>query len=148
MNILYLHPPTGFNPCVDVVACYIKCNDQILILRRHPLKPEGNTWCVPGGKKEKTESLVEAMQRELKEESGIIVSENALQYVCKTYARYPNMDFTYHLFRADLAHFPLIQLSPTEHEAFQWVTLPEAYRLPLTPGTNDALKILFETVLP
>ncbi len=37
---------------MEVVACFLKYKDEFLFLKRHPSKSEGNTWCVPGGKRE------------------------------------------------------------------------------------------------
>lgn len=43
---------------MEVVACFIFYNEKILFLKRHSLKPEGNTWCIPDGKRETDELLI------------------------------------------------------------------------------------------
>src|SRR5436190_23247594 len=77
-QVLYLEPPRNFIPALEVVACFIKHEDTILLLERNIAKPEGGTWCVPGGKREKHETLSAAISREIYEETGLIIPENSL----------------------------------------------------------------------
>lgn len=152
-TILYLTPPEDFSPKIEVVASFIQQQNKILLLKRQALKPEGNTWCVPGGKRDKNESLNAAIQRETWEETGLNFKVDDFIHCYVTYARYPYMDFIYHLFRitnpyntdnTDNTDGKLnIQLNPEEHEAFQWLTVPEANQLSLTPGVKEALTLLF-----
>lgn len=144
--ILSLSPPPDFVPRIEVVASFIQHQDKLLLLKRHPLKPEGNTWCVPGGKRDAHETLIEAIQRETHEETGLNFIKEDFQHCYVTYARYPYMDFLYHLFRMDLQSTNInlnIQLNPAEHQDFRWLTISEAYQFPLTPGINEALALLF-----
>lgn len=146
-QVFYKTPPAGFFPSMEVVACYIKHQDKILFLKRHPLKTEGNTWCVPGEKRDAGESLIGSMQREIKEETSLELSQDILQHAGVTYMRYPTFDFTYHLFRADIDRAPSIQLNIEEHLDYCWMTLSEANTLSLTPGIKEALNILFNKEL-
>ncbi len=143
MTILHLKQPPHFSPRMEVVACFITCNERILFLKRQLLKSEGNTWCVPGGKRGKDETLLFAMQREIYEETGLNIAEQNIQYCQTTYAHYPNFEFNYHLFRSNIVEEPMVQINIEEHSEFCWMTLNEAYLLPLTPGVDEALQLLY-----
>jgi 8-oxo-dGTP pyrophosphatase MutT (NUDIX family) len=142
-SVLYLNPPANFSPSIEVVACFIKCKNHILFLKRQVDKSEGNTWCVPGGKREKEETKLYAMQREIQEETGLNLGIDHIKYCHATYVRYPNFEFDYHLFRSDLTDRPMITLNQEEHQAFRWMTLSETEQYPLTPGVDEALRLLF-----
>lgn len=53
------------------VGVIINGHGEILISRRHTDSHQGGLWEFPGGKVETGESVVEALQRELREELGI-----------------------------------------------------------------------------
>lgn len=142
---LYLQPPADFISTMEVVACCITYENKILFLKRNATKPEGNTWCGPGGKRDPAETLQAAMTREIFEETGLTIPEQSLEYCQKAYGRYPTFDFIYHLFRFDFNQKPpTIQINPGEHQEYQWLSLAEGLQLPLTPGVDVALSLLFE----
>ena len=73
-------------------AILIDDNNQILIANY------GNVILLPGGKVDVVESIYDATSRELKEETGIVYSEDELEYigVIDYYQKnYPKMDNTY-----------------------------------------------------
>jgi len=57
------------------IGVVIKKNNKYLLGRRHPKITGGNYWCLPMGKLEWHETLLECARREVKEESGIEVQE-------------------------------------------------------------------------
>lgn len=61
---------------------FIKQNDSILLGRRKNCYGEG-TWALPGGHLEYGEKLIEAAQREMKEELGIEVPQMKLLTVAE-----------------------------------------------------------------
>lgn len=143
-QFLFLEPPSDFVPVMEVVASFIRCEEKILFLKRNSLKPEGDTWCVPGGKREKNESLAEAMSRELYEETQLQIPGSELLYVKTTFVRYPKFDFLYHLFRFHTNESKIdIKINKEEHRSFQWLTLSDAVKLKLTPGIEEALRVVF-----
>jgi len=65
-----------------VVEIYpITENNEVLITKRHPDKPWGLKWEIPGGSIIKGETPEEGAIRELKEETGIEVKESDLHFV-------------------------------------------------------------------
>ena len=54
---------------------------QILVLRRHPQKPEGGLWGIAGGKLEAGEDSSVAAIREAKEEIGVAVNPADVQII-------------------------------------------------------------------
>lgn len=145
-KFVYLNPPLNFAPEMEVVACFLRYEDKILFLKRHVSKSEGNTWCVPGGKREKGEGLAQAMSRELYEETQLKLTKENFLFAKTTFARYPKFDFNYHLFRYDFSALPpRVIINKDEHEVAQWVNLSIAFQLALTPGIEEALNILFSS---
>lgn len=55
------------------VGIIINKNNQVLIAKRASHQHQGDKWEFPGGKVEDNESSQEALQRELKEELGVII---------------------------------------------------------------------------
>ena len=52
---VFTEPPKNFNRGTEIAGCYCSFEDKLLLLKRHPEKPQGNTWGVPAGKIEKNE---------------------------------------------------------------------------------------------
>ena len=73
MRNYYIDKPEHFMIQLEVIGCYIKVQDKLLILKRSATSKEPHTWTVPSGKIESGESLLEGAQRELFEETGIVI---------------------------------------------------------------------------
>jgi len=62
-----------------VVTCTIYHGDKFLVIRRHDkAKKFGGLWAFPGGKVEIGETLAGAIIREIKEETGLDITDDAL----------------------------------------------------------------------
>lgn len=136
---IFNEPPTDFNPTVEVASCYCECEDKILLLKRHPNRPQGNTWGVPAGKLEKGEDPRTAVIREVKEEVGLEINDQGLEKIGTQYIRLPHVDYVYHMFRIRFVNFPEIKLGMDEHLESKWLTIPEILEMPLITGGGDAL---------
>lgn len=66
---------------IRVVGVFIECGDEILLLHRVNEGSQGNLWALPAGKVERGESEVDAMVRELEEETGLRVNSSKLKLV-------------------------------------------------------------------
>ena len=127
--MIFTSPPEQFAPRFEVVSCFVEHEGRVLFLRRHPTKSEGDKWGVPAGKVDTGETLVDAMCRELQEETGLRIQTSAIEYVLPVFVRYPDYDYTFHIFRTRMSTPCEICISPAEHTASQWITIPEALNL-------------------
>jgi ADP-ribose pyrophosphatase YjhB (NUDIX family) len=68
-----VHPPTTSftRPVVGVGAVIWKGDHLLLIQRGHP--PGQGTWTLPGGRQELGETVFQAVEREVREETGLAV---------------------------------------------------------------------------
>lgn len=136
---IYVQPPTDFQPTVEVAACYCEWENKLLLVKRHPNKPQGNTWGVPAGKMEIGESPIDTIKREVFEEVGLILNSNTLLSIGKLYCRLPHIDYIYHMFSDRFESFPQVTLCSQELLESKWVTFSEAKTLPLIAGGLEAL---------
>lgn len=142
MNMKYsvfTESPEGFNSTLKVAGCYCECENKILLLKRHPEKHQGNTWGVPGGKMEENETPRMTVVREIHEEIRINIDDEGLQFIGQLYCRLPHVDYIFYVFRKQFTCFPEINLELEEHTELKWVTIGEAYKLPLISGGIEAL---------
>ena len=66
---------------INVVACVLKKNEKILIASRPETKNFSGFFEFPGGKVEKDECLIEALDREIYEELGIRLDFSKIYYL-------------------------------------------------------------------
>ena len=137
---IYSQPPPDFHPTVEVASCYCSYENKILLLKRHPRKPQGDTWGVPAGKLEKRETPRMAVVREIHEEVGLEIDDEHLKEIGKLYVRLPHVDYIYHMFSRHFLTQPSIKLELEEHMESLWVTMEEALRMPLIAGGKEALQ--------
>jgi 8-oxo-dGTP pyrophosphatase MutT (NUDIX family) len=143
-RFVYTKPPEDFSPKMEATGCFCEHKGKYLFLYRHPDRPQGNTWTIPGGKLEKGESPAHAILREMQTETGILLGTAQIEYKMKVYVRYPNFDFVYHIFTARLPKKPdKIILSPREHLQYKWMTLIEALQSPLIPGERECINLAY-----
>ncbi len=138
--MIFQEPPENFNPKMEVSTCYIALDDTFLFVKASSLK--GGLWEIPGGKLEKGESAQEAAVREIKEETGIDLLN--LLHFKTVYIRFPEMDFTYHMFQSTLKDVPLVALNQREHTEYRWITLEEALTLPLIQGEKECIYLFMK----
>jgi mutator protein MutT len=139
--MIFEKQPDNFNSSCEVVSCFVECNGNILILHRQDHKPQGNTWGVPAGKIDSGESLVEALKREVEEETGLRL-ENP-KYFKKFFVRYPEFDFIYYVFHEQIEGLPEVRISEGEHKAFLWIEPSKALELPLILDEDLCIKSFY-----
>jgi len=132
--------PEGFNPQVQVAACYLEIDDKLLLLQQAQRKFEPGKWGVPAGKLEKNETPENCAKRELLEETGISLENssrlqrlNAL-YICK-----PEVEYVFHVFKVQLDQMPEVHLSD-EHQSYTWATSKDIEAMALMDGAKEALQ--------
>jgi 8-oxo-dGTP diphosphatase len=119
--------------------CYIKSDDKTLML--HRVKKENDVhegkWIGLGGKLEDGESPEECIIREVKEESGLTITEPRMKGVL-TFPRFKdNEDWYVFVFTADRYEGELIE---SLEGNVQWVDNSEIFRLNLWEGDKLFLK--------
>jgi 8-oxo-dGTP pyrophosphatase MutT (NUDIX family) len=143
---VYLEKPADFNPKAEVVGCcYLHYQDKILLLHRQDFKSEGNRWGIPGGKLNKGEPLIEAIIREIFEETGYQLEREKIHHMGKLYIKVPNFDFEYHMIQYQ---FPIenpsaVKINFKEHKGFTWVTPKDALKMDLITDEDICLEICF-----
>ncbi|MDO8482323.1 MAG: NUDIX hydrolase [bacterium] len=143
--MIYPTEPKNFKSKFDIVSCFLEHKGKILLLHRLDHKPQGNTWGVPAGKLDANETLLEAITRELKEEtSHSVLEKKSLLYFGKVYVRFPTYDFVYHIFHLPLEQEPEIVIHPEEHKAFEWVSPADALQMNLMPDTGNCIKLFYK----
>ena len=135
--------PKHFIPLFEVVGCVCEVKGEILLLRRNEGKSEGGKWGVPGGKVDPGETLVEAMAREMKEETGHDIPGVDFRYMKKLHVEHPRHQFIYHLFFATMPVKPDVRLDSNEHENFLWVTPENALKLNYVSDFDECLRIVY-----
>jgi ADP-ribose pyrophosphatase YjhB (NUDIX family) len=134
-------PTAPRRPLTTVGALVVSPQGRLLLVRTEKW---GGRWGVPGGKVEWGESLLEALRRELREETGLEVDD--VRWA-------PVQEAVLHPQFHEEAHFVLINVvARSQHErvtlndeaqAFAWVTAEEAVGLDL----NEPTRVLLEHYL-
>jgi len=147
-QIIFLEPPADFSPQFEVSGGYCEYQGKVLFLLRNANKPQGSSWCIPGGRLELGETPLQALVREMKEETGIVLKEESAIYCRSVCVRFPSREFVLHLFR-----FPFKEAPPSLHLAleenidYRWVRHEEVAQLPLIPGGKECFCIAFKDKL-
>lgn len=139
--MVFLEPPKDFAPKFEVVSCFCVSDGKILLLKRHPSKTEGGKWGVPAGKIDVRETVFQAMERELREETGIKQKFFQGNMFLKVYVRYHLYDFEYVIFDCQADESQEIQLTSNEHTDFCWVSPEEVLTMNLVADLDVCLKM-------
>jgi len=123
-----LPPPTV------AVGAFVFDGDRVLLIERgHP--PGEGLWTVPGGRQEPGETLAQAVAREVREETGLVVEVGPLACVVE------RIGDGYHFVILDYLARPIGgALAPaSDARAARFVDDAELAALPLTEGLADVL---------
>lgn len=118
--ILYLNPGLA-------VAAIVEYQDKILLIQRAN-EPEKGKWDIPGGFVERHENAERALQREIKEETGLELY--SFQYLCSFPNIFPYRGLEYHaidlFYSVCVDDRDVAQLSlGDEASNYSWVSLDE-----------------------
>ena len=142
--MIYKERPQNFDSKFDVISCFVEYNGEILLLHRQDYKPEGNTWGVPAGKVDAGEPLLEAMMREIQEETGFVLPSSQLSYFGKVFVKYPKYDFVYHIYHIKLDQRQKVSINHKEHKDFRWISPENALNIPLIQDLDACIKLFYE----
>jgi 8-oxo-dGTP diphosphatase len=121
-------------PTVAVGAIVLDATGRVLLVERGR-PPGAGLWSVPGGKLEPAETLAQAVAREVREETGLIVEVGALACVVERMGddhHYVILDYVARVIGGSLA-------AGGDATAARLVDEDELARLPLTEGLIDVL---------
>jgi 8-oxo-dGTP pyrophosphatase MutT (NUDIX family) len=139
--MIFNEQPENFVPEMEVVACVVEHNNKILLLHRQDHKREGNKWDHAAGKVDKSDlDIKKAMLRELREETGIVVNEEDLNFHKTFFVSHLGLNFFYHYFYLKFKNKPEVKIKEDEHKDFTWVTPEEALNMPLVMDEDYCLK--------
>jgi 8-oxo-dGTP pyrophosphatase MutT (NUDIX family) len=135
--------PADFAPRFEVVSCLVECKNKILLLKRLFDKPEGGTWSMPAGKVDDDISIVHAVRRELREETGISPTHDP-EFVLRCGVRFADgYDFVFHKYRLTFDVRPNIVINYGEHSEYCWTTPQQALRFNLIQDEGDVLRRIY-----
>ena len=112
-------------------------NDEILLLKRHPKsKTDPQMWELPGGKVEKGEDFTDALEREIKEETGLNVEVGDFcEAVQNDYMHKRTVQVMMYL--TDIEGE--VEISE-EHTEFMWADLEKIKTLDISSSLEKVLK--------
>jgi 8-oxo-dGTP pyrophosphatase MutT (NUDIX family) len=142
--MLYLEKPKGFNPALEAVGCFVEYDGEILLLHRQDSRPQGNTWGIPSGRIDDGEQPLVAMQREIKEETGYVIPLSKISHFAKTYVRFSDYDFVYHIFHTRMNEKLEVQRNPREHKDARWISPNAALSMPLIQDLDACIKLFYK----
>ena len=107
-----------------------------------------NLWGIPGGKLDKGEDPILGLAREVKEETGIEIDPVSFSLLGTACSKTP-CDGIYglYLYHAFLSDDPQVQINPSEHHAFLWVSAEEFEGLELLTAQREAYLYVKEQLL-
>ena len=122
-----------------VAGGFLVHNNRYLLLKRHPEKSYGHHWNLPAGKVEHNEDPQYGAQREIHEETGIMIPLENLTPVHVFYIRRGPLFIQFHVYHAFFDVAPDINLKMDENTEASWVCHEEALKLPLLSGGSEIL---------
>jgi len=146
--VVYINRPIDFQPRVEVSACFLEKEGKFLFLHFQDHKSQGNTWGIPGGKVEKTESALAAVMREVQEETGILLKPESIRHIQTVYItnKSTNFSYIYHMYSAPYSGSEAISIAPSEHKGFTWVTLADALKMNLMDDEAPCIELAYPEV--
>jgi ADP-ribose pyrophosphatase len=131
------------NPRVAVGAVVFK-NDAVLLVRRGR-PPSENVWAIPGGRVEIGETLQEAAEREILEETGITIRAGKPVYTFDVIERDGTGKIRFHYVIVDLAAGYVTGDPAPGDDAVEarWVSSQEIKGLQVSAATMKLLKTRF-----
>jgi len=144
-GVIHKKPSVHFNPKMEIAALFIEHENHILLLHRQESKSQGNLWGIPGGKLDKGETPLQAVLREIKEETGYDFSKQSIEKLGSVYIEYNDKDhFVYHMFRTKLIGDPSsVKINFSEHKGFTWVTPQDSLKLELIKDEDACFKLIY-----
>jgi len=132
------------HPRVGVGAVVFKNNKVLLVLRGKP--PAEGAWAIPGGRLNLGETLKEAAEREIREETGIDIRAGEPVFTFDVIERDPDGGIRFHYVIVDLAAEYVGGALSAGDDAVEarWVSAAELDAMDVNPVTRKLLKSRFD----
>ena len=131
--------PLSYESYTQVAGCFCNADGRFLLLKRHNDKPQGGTWCLPAGKMEHGESPIDAVQREVREETGLELCKAELKEVGSFTIEHEKGRIVFHTFAYSLQMMPKLCIDDRESVDFRWVSFDEIETLDLILAGKEVL---------
>jgi ADP-ribose pyrophosphatase len=129
-------------PQVAVGGLIINQDRVLLVKRKNP--PSQGLWALPGGRVEWGETMVQAVEREVLEETGIVVKAERIVYTFDSITRDEKGEISFHYIIIDFVAHPLdLWAKPVpgdDAEEVRWLTLKELKNLPVSKPTLELVR--------
>lgn len=118
---------------------------KILLVRRAASDSLPGNYEIPGGGVDEGETVLEGAVREVKEETGLIVSKVIATFEGFDYSnsKKPKVRQTNYLVEV---HPGEVKLNPAEHDQFVWVNIDNLDELLMTPKMHKCLLDVFKII--
>lgn len=131
-------PKKKFSQKIEAVVGIIRKDDKILIQKRPSSGLLADLWEFPGGKRPPEETLIEALKREIKEETGMdVIAANYLITVDHAYTDYK---VKLHAFECTVSD----DSDNAKNNKSKWINLKEMEKFPFPSGSVKIIKYLTE----
>ncbi|ALQ67483.1 8-oxo-dGTP diphosphatase [Bacillus thuringiensis] len=121
--------------------CMIQRNNEVLLIKR-PNRLGFPGYIAPGGKVDFPESIVKAAKREVKEETGLLVSNLSFKGLDEYVNPKENVRYMVFNYWSDSFDGELL-MNPPEGELL-WVPIDEALNLPMQDWFKERFPLFFE----
>jgi A/G-specific DNA glycosylase len=123
-------------PIYDVAISVIEYQNKVLITKRQNTKFLSGLWEFPGGKIEKNETAVNAIIREVKEETNLTISNPV--FLGNVTHKYSHFGVNIFLFKS----FPKSIKTLNSYREHRWIKLKDILNFPLPKANHKMLDIL------
>jgi adenylate kinase len=138
-------PLSDFSPKVTIVTLFLEVDGEVLLLQRSKKEDQSYTWGIPGGKLEDGEDGLTGLLREMREETGLDLSAEAITHAADRFALIPGWQYILKIYKLKLETKPEISLSD-EHVNFKWVPLSLFKSLKLLTAQDEAFDVVYGDV--
>lgn len=126
-------------PSVQVVTCFLQKKDKFLVLQRARKDLQHNLWGIPGGKLDEGETPLVGLVREIKEETGVMVTPESFLLMGTARSKTPcDGEYGLYLYHAVVPEDTSICINRSEHHSFLWVSPEEFETLSLLTAQREA----------
>lgn len=115
---------------IRVTGCIITYKGKVLMLYRSEKETDPSLWGIPAGKVDEGESDIQAVSREVNEETGIILRLDELKYLGQLDIEYESITVQFPIFHKEFTKLPKITLDPEEHVDYAWMIPKSILELP------------------